>query len=458
MLATEELIAEAAQFARLNQHLPQVLQRVPLYNGLSTRTVRGTPHLYDLPFITKAEIRRDFPHNFLGADADLDQLMEEQGIELEYTSGTSEPRTPLLLPQGWWAEQERRALRLNPSVAAVLAQTPEPRRVTISSPVCSSEVCFTGVPSHSERTIGNTLFLSLSRYPFLWSEAELARMAAEALAWNPEFLDVDPVYGSVFALYCERHGIKLPELKFILCSYAFVSVVHRRILQRAFDVPVFNLYGSTETGHLLMEDDRGEMRPSLETAFLEVVDFSKSDSECARPRAQQVTNLRRGDVPNEAIDVVASRVGHTPEFGELVVTTLTNELMPLVRYRIGDLVERRLEPYRTCYVVHGRAADAFRTYSGWKVTTWQVDQCFAALSGVVHYQLIERVDDPWRLWFVPDGAGLSASAQSALSSALAELLELKAPLLFEPTDKLLAETSGKFRLGYPARAHEGAGI
>ena len=88
-------------------------------------------------------------------------------------------------------------------------------------------------------------------------------------------------------------------------------------------MPVFNLYGSTETGHLLMETERGEMRPSLETALLEVLNTDA-----------------RG-------------------IGELAVTTLTNDFMPLIRYRIGDLVERHERPYYTSYVVHGRAADAF---------------------------------------------------------------------------------------------------
>ena len=163
----------------------------------------------------------------------------------------------------------------------------------------------TGVPSRADRVVGNALFVSLSRYPFLWSEAELARMAAETVEWQPQFLDVDPVYGVVFALYCERRGIRLPSLRFILASYEFVSVVHRRILERVFGVPVFNLYGSTETGHLLMEDEarRDAAQPTKPPCW-----------KCW----QRLTNRRR----------------------ELAVTTLTNDFMPLIRYRIGDLVER----------------------------------------------------------------------------------------------------------------------
>ena len=328
MLATQELIQEAALPYRLGEVLPRWLREVPLYRRagdlprLSGEAV-SLAELRRLPLITKQDIRRDFPRNFLRAGVELEALLDEDLVELEHTSGTSEERTPLLLGRGWWAEQEERALRLNPYVARVLDEFPAARRVTINSPVCSGDICYSGVPSRADRVVGNALFVSLSRYPFLWSEAELARMAAEAVEWQPQFLDVDPVYGVVFALYCERRGIRLPSLRFIVCSYEFVSVAHRRILERVFGVPVFNLYGSTETGHLLMEAGRGEMRPSLETALLEVLNLDGQG------------------------------------IGELAVTTLTNDFMPLIRYRIGDLVERQERPYYTSYVVQGRAADAF---------------------------------------------------------------------------------------------------
>ena len=67
-----------------------------------------------LPLITKQDIRRDFPSQFPARDAaELDALLDQDLVELEHTSGTSEERTPLLLGRGWWAEQEERALRLN---------------------------------------------------------------------------------------------------------------------------------------------------------------------------------------------------------------------------------------------------------------------------------------------------------------------------------------------------------
>ena len=420
MLATQELIQEAAQPYRLGQVLPRWLREVPLYQRAGDLprpcgAAVSMAELRRLPLITKHDIRRDFPRNFLRAGVELDALLDQDLVELEQTSGTSEERTPLLLGRGWWAEQEERALRLNPYVAAVLDEFPAARRVTINSPVCSGDICYSGVPSRADRVVGNALFVSLSRYPFLWSKAELARMAAETADWQPQFLDVDPVYGVLFALYCERWGIRLPSLRFVLASYEFVSSAHRRILERVFGVPVFNLYGSTETGHLLMETARGEMRPSLETALLEVLNLDAHG------------------------------------IGELTITTLTNEFMPLIRYRIGDLVERQERPYHTNYVVQGRAADAFVAPDGKRVTTWQIDQCFADLPGIAQYQLCERAAGEWLLRFVPDVTPPTTAQSNELRCRLARLLGAGDRLAVQQTDLLVPESSGKFRLGYPAK-------
>ena len=125
--------------------------------------------------------------------------------------------------------------------------------------------------------------------------------------------------------------------------------------------------------------------------------------------------------------------------------------MPLIRYRIGDLVERHERPYHTNYLVHGRAADAFVAPDGRRVTTWQIDQCLADLPGIAHYQLCERAGGEWLLRFVPDITAPSRPEIEELRRRLARLLGLSSELAVQQTDLLVPESSGKFRLGYPAR-------
>jgi phenylacetate-CoA ligase len=370
----------------------------------------SSEELRRLPLISKQDIRDGFPKNFLREGMELEALLEDDLVELEQTSGTSEERIPLIMGRGWWVEQEERALRLNRLVSGAFDEFSGARRVTINSPICSGDIRYTGTPARSDRIVGNALFVSLSRFPFLWSEADLSRMAAEAAQWKPVFLDLDPVYGALFALYCERRGIRLPSLRFIIASYEFVSVTHRRILERVFGVPVFNLYGSTETGHLLMENERGEMKPSYDTAFLELVEADA-----------------RG-------------------IGDLVVTTLTNDYMPLLRYRIGDLAEKHVGPYGSHFTVHGRVRDALASRDGQRVTTWQVDQCFAKARGVAHYELRQNENGGCVLRFVPDGAGPTEENLRAVTSQLETLLKSSAEIKAGAMPVLVPAASGKFRL------------
>ena len=102
-------------------------------------------------------------------------------------------------------------------------------------------------------------------------------------------------------------------------------------------------------------------------------------------------------------------------------------------------------------MVHGRAADAFFTPAGRRVTTWQIDQCLADLPGMVHYQLCEQPDGGWLLRFVPDPAAPDAAPPAELQRRLVERLEIRGQLVVQATDLLVPERSGKFRLGYPAK-------
>ncbi len=250
MLGMLETIREA-QLSRLKELLLEWKQ-VPIYRGRLSQSAdllagaRSLAGFEEVPFISKRELREGFPGNFLRPGQSFERLLEQGLIELEYTSGTSEDQLQVFFRRGWWEDQEERTFRRNPVLCRALDHRPDARRATLTTPACNGRACLSPWRSRAFRTLGNTLFVNQARLPFLLSEDELARMATEISDWSPLFLDVDPVHGAWFALYCERQGLRFPSLEFVLCSYEFVSVVHRRILERVFDIPVFNLYGSTD--------------------------------------------------------------------------------------------------------------------------------------------------------------------------------------------------------------------
>ena len=358
--------------------------------------------LADLPRITKSQLREHSPEGFLSAGLTVETLLARGLIEEESTSGTSGASVRVVFGKTWWAEQELRALLRNPFVAECFGDRTSLRRAVLTTPGCSGVSCYNRWLNLEQRTLGDSRYVNQTRIPFSLGDDKLAVMADEVAAWEPAFLDVDPVHGAWFALHCERHGRRFPSLRFILTSYEFTSVTHRAIIERVFGVPVIDLYGSSETGHLLVETD-GIMRPSPETALLEST----------------------------------SAVG----IGELLVTTLTNPYLPLLRYEIGDFVERSPDGYR----VHGRKRDALRGAEGRTLTTRMVDQIFLGVGGIAHYQLRQKTDGSAHLFLLPETVGDSlGSAQAQLTAELSELLG--AAVTAESVSLIAPEDSGKFRL------------
>jgi phenylacetate-coenzyme A ligase PaaK-like adenylate-forming protein len=377
---------------------------VPFYDvGDWPAAFAGTSvRLVDLPRITKNQLREHSPEGFLPAGLTVEALLARGLIEEESTSGTSGASVRVVFGKTWWAEQELRALLRNPFLAEIFGERTSLRRAVLTTPGCSGVSCYNRWLNLEQRTLGDSRYVNQTRIPFSLGDDKLAVMADEVAAWEPAFLDIDPVHGAWFALHCERHGRRFPSLRFILTSYEFTSVTHRAIMERVFGVPVIDLYGSSETGHLLVQTD-GVMRPSPETALLECSSASG--------------------------------------IGELLVTTLTNPYLPLVRYEIGDYVER----VAGGYLVHGRKRDALRGADGRILTTRQVDAAFSGLRGIAHYQLRQRTDGSAHLSLLPEQAGEGlASVQATLVDRLSLLLG--SPVTSESVGLLTPEDSGKFRL------------
>jgi phenylacetate-CoA ligase len=414
-----EIAHPPAALKSRDEKLREYVREVPLYRSVTGASDKSTwsELLAALPFINKQDVKRDFPRNFLRAGQSLDELVAKKLVEIEHTAGTTDNRADLLLECGWWARQEMWALSLNAHIAQVLAEDPGAHRVTISSPACNGDITYNGTPSAKRRTLGHTRFLSLSRFPFLLSTGDLDQMVEEAVDWDPVFLDTDPVYAAVFALHCELRKVKFPRLKFILTTYEYTSVLHKRILERVFGVPVYNLYGSTETGHLMMEQGDGRMLASRNVAHLDVI--NQDD---------------RG-------------------IGELVVSTLSNDYMPLLNYRIGDLVEARSNASGIggglTYILHGRAPDTLKAPDGRRITTRDVDQCFVGCEDLVHYRLHEISPGSFVLSTIAERDGGTKPTTGAVVEKLEQLIRPLKKIDVMRTKFLLPESSGKFVFNYP---------
>ena len=174
---------------------------------------------------------------------------------------------------------------------------------------------------------------------FDFDRSSLARYVKELRRFRPTHF-----YGYVSMLteFADYVAAEVPDWDLNLTSIITTSEVLtddlRRRLTDAFKAPVFNEYGCGEIGTIAHECPEGRMHLSEENMLVEILD---GDRPCA---------------PGES--------------GEIVVTELNNQAMPLIRYRMGDFGSLSSEPCpcgRTLAVLeglHGRAYDMVRNREG----------------------------------------------------------------------------------------------
>jgi phenylacetate-CoA ligase len=235
-----------------------------------------------------------------------------------------------------------------------------------------------------EGTIGLKAKLSFYLYNrcfancFHLSDSRIRAIMAE---WNR----VEPriVWGYVDCLYLMARraletGERLHRPAVVLCAAGTLHPHMREAIEEAFEAPAVNIYGSREMGDMACECPRREgLHLTPQTHVVEVLNAD----------GQPVME----------------------EDGEIVVTSLHNYAMPLIRYRIGDrgrLTASTCSCGRTYPLlanVSGRIADTFINSRGEYIAS----EYFIHLIGVVHntgfirrFQLVQEEADRLRLLLV----------------------------------------------------------
>ncbi|MCF8035186.1 MAG: AMP-binding protein [Desulfarculaceae bacterium] len=168
---------------------------------------------------------------------------------------------------------------------------------------------------------------------------------------------------------------------------------------RAWGCEVFEHYGMTETG-------------------------LGGGVDCAAHRGY---HLRGADLYYEVIDPESGQVLPLGQEGELVLTTLTRQAMPLLRYRTGDW-GRLLPGPCPCggftprmARVHGRLGNFLDLGQGSRLPMWELDEALFALTGLLDYRAALRGSESLQLTIqVTAGAepDMAARAEQAVAAAL----------------------------------------
>ncbi len=188
-----------------------------------------------------------------------------------------------------------------------------------------------------------------------------------------------------------------PHIDAVLLSTDHVPDAVVRAIEAAWDCAVYNHYGMSEMG-------------------------LGGGVECDAHRGY---HLREADLLVEIVDPQTGQPVADGEVGEIVVTTLTREAMPLIRYRTGDL--SRFVPgscecgtvLRTLDLVRHRADGVFQLGAGHILSMADLDEALFAVDDVLDFDaaLVVR-DRRASLRVEVQIAGEGEAGQAALRAAL----------------------------------------
>lgn len=360
----------------------------------------------EIPVLTKQEIVTRGHAAFFADYAEIERGFARKQFEYEHTSGTTSGPMTVVMEEGWWEAQTRRAYQAHPQLAPYAGR---PYRKCVLAPVgCSSNLCPYEDHPFPHRYFDGTVYLNLSSDPFAFPEGEWERITRELQAVQPEVIEGEPVYLALLARALQRRGVRVPSVRTLILTYGKASRQHAARLAEAFPgAAQVDLYGSTEAGYLFVGD-----------AFQD--------------------NLRVVEA-NAFVELVPWRTGAGEVF-QIQVTTRDRVAMPLLRYHTGDVVRRTPTGYR----ILGRERDLHFRADGSVVSAFEVDAAFPAEFACWHWSLVQVSAQRWEFQYVAD-----AVAPAGVEAALAGVLGDGARVALFRRKFIQPAASGKFALLKP---------
>jgi phenylacetate-CoA ligase len=369
--------------APLEQEVRAIYRRSPLYGqrfALHTEPLQWSCYR-EIPVLTKQEILDRGHTSFFADYTEIERGLQQKKYEYEHTSGSTARPMTVVMEEGWWDAQLRRAYRAHPQLAQYADR---PYRKAVLAPIgCSSNLCPYEDHPFPHRYFDGTVYLNLSSDPFVFAEAEWDRIVLELQALKPEVIEGEPVYLSLLARAVKKRRVSVPSVKTVILTYGKASRQHSLRIEEAFPGSVqVDLYGSTEAGYIFVGDTFAD-------------------------------NLRVID-GNAFVELVAWRP-ELPDVYQINVTTRDREAMPLLRYFTGDIVRRMPSGYR----ILGRERDLYFSTDGRVVSAFEIDAAMPANFACWHWSLVQSSDNRWDFQYVADEVA-PAGLDQAIAAALGE--------------------------------------
>ncbi|WP_437659647.1 hypothetical protein [Sorangium sp. So ce1182] len=356
------------------------------------------------PILEKPEIARGFPDNWMTPR--LAEALRAGEAEFVLSTGTNHARMQIIRPPFFLLQSYYRLWSEHPDVAVTWQQGCQ--RVSITTVLATEHVARVNarrrgvpapaLPSLEERRLdARTLYLNLRLDPALWERGDVERMLEEMSAVQEAHprgwyhLDCDSYHLAHLVRKALAWGAwqRFPRPASVIHAYEYTPRNVRRFLQQHLDCPIIDLFGSTELGYLYYSDRHGRYWPYLDKMHLELIPVEEGSS-----------------------------------IYSIIVSSVRNPYMPLIRYRSGDCAETvdgspdPLRIRRFC----GRERELLRLHRGGLLSQAHLDDWIAeAAPSVFVYQLHPEGPRQARLLYTTfDGRPVEPSAARALREKVLE--------------------------------------
>ncbi len=398
---------EQLQLARLQETVARVAERVPHYRkkfgelGVRLEQIKTLDDIRRLPFTNGADLRANYPDGLLA-------MKRDNAVRLHTSSGTTGKPKALFFS------------RNDVNNAAELIA-----RSLVMTGITEADV-FQNMMSYGLFTGGLVMHYGAEKVGCLvipagpgTSERQLMLMQD----FGVSAVHILPSYALYFANFLEQKGVN--PRKHLSVRKAFVGAEPhteetRRRIEEAFGVDVYNSYGLTEMngpGVAFECEHKAGLHLWEDNYILEVI------------------NPQNGEPVAEG------------ELGEVVLTTLKREAMPLIRYRTRDITSIIPEPcacgrtHRRLNRITGRSDDML-IVRGVNIFPQQIERVLMATPqvGRNYVIMLEGLDD-MTVKVELSAAGFDGQVEH-LTALQAQLVEkLRAETFVKPKVELLAPGS-----------------
>lgn len=233
---------------------------------------------------------------------------------------------------------------------------------------------FTGTVE-TKAKINNWLTNTIWLNSFRMTQTDLKHFAKVINTFKPQLIRGYASSLYEFSKFVEKENLSIHTPKAIISSAETLNDMFRDKIEKTFGVKVYNFYGSRETSAIAGECDCGLMHKFTFNQFTEVLDENNQP---------------------------------TPEglMGRVIVTTLHNFSMPLIRFEIGDTAVvgtpkcKCGNPLPTLKQVTGRVTDHFIKQDKTVIYGEYFTHLFYGREWVEAFQIIQEEYDKVRILLV----------------------------------------------------------